>query len=284
MGIFDSLFKLKKCPSGSNLITVKAMARRLEFLKSGTDNRFWWHQMEGHDYLPPVYSFLDEEEWDIMEGWFKDTEKRVYIGECNIPMMSLLQGLIMGSAIDAIVECGHYAGYSALLIGFMLRKMGKRHGLFTIDIDAIISKYTQGWINEAGLSDYVTVMEGDSTDPKMPGLARNILSSEIKLVFIDSSHQYAHTLRELDLWYEVIAPQGLIIMHDTSNFATRFDTTGKGGVQRGLREWTDKHSPAFVNINEELLLDSDTVQTLPIIYKDVCGLGIIQKSGRCPLK
>jgi len=284
MGIFNILLRPKSNLRDVNLITLNVMARRLEFLKQGTNRRFWWHQMEGHDYLPPIYSFLDDGEWELMEGWFKDTENRAYVGECNIPMMSMLQGLIMGSAIDSIVECGHYAGYSALLIGFMLRKMGKKHGLFTIDIDEMISKYTQSWINEAGLHDYVTVIEGDSSDPRMPDLARNTLPSEIKLVFIDSSHQYAHTVKELDLWYEAIAYQGLIILHDTSDFATSFDSTGEGGVKRGLREWADRHSPAFLNINEYAFHNRDATLTVPVIYKDPCGLGLIQKTGLGPVE
>jgi predicted O-methyltransferase YrrM len=276
MGILKRILGPQSNPLCDKPDTFNAMARRLEFLKSGTNKRFWWHQMQGHDYLPPVYSFLDDLEWRIMESWFEDTEKNLYIGECNVPMMSMLQGLIMGSAIDSIVECGHFAGYSTLLIGFMLRKMGKQHGLFTIDINETISKYTQGWIDKAGLHDYVLVVEGDSMDPKMPDLARKALSSEIKLVFIDSSHEYANTLKELDLWYEAIASQGLVILHDTSSVSANLDPTEEGGVKRGFCEWIAKHSSASININEDPFPDG--TPTIPV-YKDVCGLGIIQKAG-----
>lgn len=107
----------------------------------------------------------------------------------------------MGSGINRVVQCGHYAGYSTLLLGFMMRKMGFRRSLFSVDIDARVTEYTYQWLQEADLLDYVNLHVGNSTDKDLPDLARAYFGNrDICLVFIDSSHQYQHTLNELDLW------------------------------------------------------------------------------------
>ena len=54
------------------------------------------------------------------------------------------------------------------------------------------------------------------------------------MVFIDSSHEYWNTRAELDAWYPALAPGGLIVLHDSSEFAAGFDVTAKGGVRRAL--------------------------------------------------
>ena len=58
-----------------------------------------------------------------MQDWFAETTRQNLIGECVVPIMSLLQGMVMGSGIQRIVQLGTHAGYSAMLLGFYLRQM-----------------------------------------------------------------------------------------------------------------------------------------------------------------
>ncbi|HMJ05624.1 MAG TPA: hypothetical protein VK474_05150, partial [Chthoniobacterales bacterium] len=97
--------------------------------------RYWWHDLPGTDYVPPIYSDLTEEEWGVMRAWYAETDASGHIGECAVPLISFLHGLIMGSRADRIVQLGTCSGYSTLLIGFMLRRMNAVHGLFTLDHD-----------------------------------------------------------------------------------------------------------------------------------------------------
>jgi hypothetical protein len=93
------------------------------------------------------------------------------------------------------------------------------------------------------------------------------------MVIIDSSHQYAHTLQELDLWYGALPLGGLIVMHDVSRYAQSFDSTAKGGVRKAILEWSEKRNvPA-------LLLNSFVTDESPdsLVYRDGCGLALIQK-------
>jgi predicted O-methyltransferase YrrM len=233
--------------------------------------RHWWHRRPHADYVPPIFSILDDEEWDIMASWFADTEKLKLVGEASEPLMNVFLGFIMGSGLSNIVQCGHYSGYSTLIFGFMLRKMGRKNSLFTVDIDKRVSDYTEHWVGKAGLSEYVHVEVGDSADTSMPEKASSYFDGPIRSVFIDSSHQYAHTLRELDLWYEVLTTGGLMFLHDISDFAKQYDSTKEGGVERGLQEWLDRNSIECVRINKAASPHPDSP------YADPCGLGIIHK-------
>lgn len=234
----------------------------------------WWHRRVGSDYVPPIYSCLTDAEWLLMREWFADTSERNWGGECAVPLMSLLQGLVMGNIIKRIVQLGTFAGYSALLLGFFLRRMGARHGLFSLEIGANLCEYTRGWLARADLLDFVRIEHGSSLDTASPGLALEYLGGAPGLIFIDSSHEYEATAQELEAWYPVLASGGLIVLHDTSKFATGFDVTQSGGVARALREWRRKYPDAGIfSLNAGV----DVMEPPPPVYQDACGVSLIQK-------
>ncbi|WP_170412087.1 class I SAM-dependent methyltransferase [Ruegeria atlantica] len=237
-------------------------------------NRYWWYKLADTDYIPPVYGYLTDEEWSIIDQWHTDSgEQFENPGEITVPGISMLLGLIGGNGVSRIVQCGHYAGYSTLLLGFMLRRMGKPHSLFSIDIDPDVTEYTRSWVEKAGLSDFVHLEVSDSADPAIPEKAEQFLTGKPQLVFIDSSHQYAHTFRELDLWYDVLPVGGLCVLHDVSEFARSFDASGEGGVKKALNEWAEKNGVQCFTMN-------GFVENSPpddLVYRDGCGLGLLQK-------
>jgi predicted O-methyltransferase YrrM len=248
---------------------------RSTILKSKEHLRYWWFTSNPLSFDPPIIAMLSDAEWNIMLEWFEETEKIKAIGECNIPVMCVLQGLIMGSCIERIVQCGTYAGYSTLLLGFMLRKMGVKHSLFSIDIDNGLSIFTKNYIDKAGLSDYVKVFTSDSADSKAAEKAIEYLQGNPQLVFIDSSHQYTHTLKELNLWYPLLHINGFIYLHDTSTQATFYDTQQTGGVKKAIQEWSDSNQQVeHININKNVITGTHRKD---VVYLDGCGLGIIQK-------
>src|SRR5262245_17833516 len=97
--------------------------------------RYWWHRLPGMDFVPPIYSDLAKQEWEIVRQWYEETDQSGEIGECAVPLISLLQGLVLGNRVTRIVQLGTCSGYSALLLGFMLRRMRAESGLFTLDIN-----------------------------------------------------------------------------------------------------------------------------------------------------
>ena len=160
--------------------------------------RYWWHHLPGADYVPPIYSELSDAEWNTLDDWYRETDQSGPIGECAIPLISILHGLVMGNRASGIVQLGTCAGYSALLLGWMLRRMKVEQGLFSLDLDPVSCEISRRWITRGGLQDFVQIAERNSLDPQSPLAARDYLGSDPELIIIDSSHEYEATLAELD--------------------------------------------------------------------------------------
>lgn len=248
--------------------------RRSLAFSTSSEPRLWWHRLPRSNYVPPIFSGLSEEEWQLMQGWFDETSRLNLIGECVVPVMSALHGLVMGSGIQRIVQLGTHAGYSALLLGFFLRQMHAEQGLISFEIDKALAEFARDWIKRAGLDSIVQVEVRSSLDPMAPGIAREYLRGDPELVFVDSSHEYKQTFDELERWYPVIAPGGLIVLHDTSEFAASFDVTQQGGVHRALQEWRETHPEIeVISLNRNV----PAMETPQMVYRDFCGVGLIQK-------
>lgn len=243
--------------------------------KDNPGARYWWHQLPGTDYVPPVYSDLSETEWSTLREWYEETDRSGPIGECAVPLISLLHGLVMGSRASRIVQLGTCSGYSALLLGWMLRRMEARQGLFSLDLDPASCEMSRRWIARGGLENFVEIAEGNSLDPQSPLAAKDFLGGDPELIILDSSHEYRATLAELDLWHGALAPGGLLVLHDVSRFAADFDVTHQGGVGRAFIEWRKAHAEV-----ETFCLngDSRSMELPRPLYKDACGLGLIHKA------
>ncbi len=252
---------------------IEEQQRSLAFASS-SEPRFWWHRLAGSNHVPPIYGNLTDEEWQIMRDWFAETSRRELIGECAVPIMSLLQGFVLGNSVRRIVQLGTHSGYSTLLLGFFLRQMKAAHGLCTFEIDEPLCVFARKWIEKAGLTPFVHVENRSSLDPLSSARAREYLGDRPELIFLDSSHEYASTLAELESWYPELAAGGLIVLHDTSEFAESFDVTKKGGVARALREWRQLH-PGVETFS--LNRGVRAMETPQMVYKDFCGVGLIQK-------
>ena len=251
-----------------------SLSRSQPFRQHGS-GRFWWHTLRNTDYVPPVYARLSDQEWALMAEWFSVTQANNTIGEINVPAMDFIQGLIMGNGIQRIVQLGHFCGYSALLIGFMLRAMRAKPGLISFDIAQEVTSFTQQWVAKAGLTEYVELVVADSASETAYDTAKLFLKGDPELILVDSSHQYAHTLAELDLWAARMKVHSIMLLHDTSQFASNYDPTGAGGVARALEEWLPAHPEfGYINLNRHVQLGADGND---LVYKDGCGLGILQR-------
>jgi len=239
--------------------------------------RFWWHKLHGTDYVPPIYAMLTDEEWAVMEAWYAATFEADVIGEINVPAMSLIQGFICGGGLTRITQLGHYFGYSTLLIGFWLRYMDQGGKLVTIDIDPVATGFAHQWVVErAGLGEWVEFRLCDSASDVAVRESRAVFGSMPQLILLDSSHQYDHTLRELDRWVPEMVPHSLMLLHDTSHYARSFDAKGRGGVQQALDDWVRRHPREVEVANLNRRVGEPGAFPYPV-YQDGCGMGILQK-------
>ena len=245
----------------------------LSALHKRKHKRYWWHHRTHGKYLPQVYMAMSQQEQQILSQWFQETERKKFAGEMSIPMASVVTALISGSNITRVVQLGHWTGYSTLVIGFCLRGMQATQSLFSIDINQGSTDYTQKWIQSAELQNTVRLHVSDSISPQAVALAKEYLGGDPGMLVIDSSHQYRHTLLELDLWYDELQPGAIIAMHDSSDYGTTYDSTASGGVQRAVQEWSASHP----DVSTISLTSNNTEQDA---YMDGCGLTLIQKPNR----
>ncbi len=235
--------------------------------------RYWWWRIPNVTHDPLFQMIASESERKLLADWYTDTENKKLIGECAPPLISLLMGFLVGNSVERMVQLGHYAGYSTLHIGILFRKMAKGK-LYTIDIAERMSAYTQSWVEKAGIGEHVCVVTGDSADVGMPSAAAMYLGGQPDIVFIDSSHKYDHTLKELDLWYEALRPNGFIFLHDASRAAREYDPAN-GAVAGALADWCKKTEAEFFVLNGGNSTPAKSHSDL--VYRDGRGLGIIQK-------
>ena len=252
----------------------QARTRSLKY-RQAPGGRYWWYGLDATGYVPAIYSNLSDDEWAVMEAWFAETDELQVFGESNVPLLSFVQGLVMGNGIRRIVQLGHYYGYSTLLIGFMLRRMNAKPGIISIDISDEVTSFTKKWIGRAGLDQYARLIVGDSASEESYQAATAYLGGQPELIIIDSSHQYAHTIDELNLWTVGLPKGAIVLLHDTSGQATEYDPTREGGVRRALAEWTPEH-PEFGHISLNGFVETGTDGN-QLVYKDGCGLGILQR-------
>ncbi|WP_168208232.1 class I SAM-dependent methyltransferase [Agrobacterium sp. T29] len=218
---------------------------------------------------PFLFQILDSEQKQLYLDWFTETADRNLIGETSVSVMSALIGLILGNNITRVVQCGHYAGYSLIVLGMLAKNYARDLKIASIDIDQSVTGFTDKWVEKCGLSQSCRTLILDSSDSFSAKEACDFLGGLPELVFIDSSHQYRHTLDELNLWAAEIAPGGLICMHDAAPFAKYQDHNGLGGVSRALDEWCDEYPSV-----DKIVLQSGSFEAP--VFKDRCGLAILQ--------
>ncbi|MCZ4073362.1 class I SAM-dependent methyltransferase [Agrobacterium sp. LMR679] len=232
------------------------------------ENRLKWQGFE-NGVSPFLFQILDDNQKRLYMDWFKETADQNLVGETSQSVINALVGLIFGNKISRVVQCGHYAGYSLILLGMLAKSYASGLKIASIDIDQSVTTFTDKWVEKCGLTGTCRTWVRDSSDSFAAKEARDFLGDAPELVFIDSSHQYRHTIDELNLWASEVAPGGLICMHDAAPFAKYQDHSNLGGVNRALEEWC-ADNPSV----EKIVLQSGL--SVSPVFKDPCGLAIMQ--------
>ena len=98
-----------------------------------------------------------------------------------------------------VIELGTRTGVSTIAWLYALSRTGGR--LTSIDIDER---------PDIGDHDRWTFIQGDDCDPAITSTL-----DPADIVFVDTSHLYDHTVRELNIYRWLVKPGGLIVCHDT---------------------------------------------------------------------
>jgi predicted O-methyltransferase YrrM len=106
-----------------------------------------------------------------------------------------------------VLELGTRLGYSTLAF---LAGAAKSDGhVWSVDLDDVM-KYPEGMMSWKNTSQW-TFIRGSDLDPAV----QEVVPLEIDILFIDTSHEYEHTIRELELYVPRVVTGGVVFCHDT---------------------------------------------------------------------
>lgn len=145
-----------------------------------------------------------------------------------------------------IVELGVYIGQSTrALLKASIENKGR---LCSIESNGETISWVAEALKSSGLdTSFYTTMWGDDLEVVKKW------TEPIEFLFIDTSHEYEHTLKELEAYSKFITPQGIIVLHDTYH----------PPVKHAIDDWMKSHG--------EWMLEDITPQN------DGWGLGLVRR-------
>lgn len=149
--------------------------------------------------------------------------------------LNLIVGLLAAQGATRILQLGTYLGWSALVLAELA---GPRGFLFTVDPESGYLHVARRYTREAELNNVHFIL-GSSQDE---AVVTDVLGTPWDAIYIDTTHHYAQTCRELEIYCGRVATPGtLVLLHDASTHAQSLDVEGKGGVKQAIHEWLAAH-------------------------------------------
>jgi cephalosporin hydroxylase len=126
--------------------------------------------------------------------------------------MIRLQEVIYTLKPDVIIETGVAHGGSLIYSASLLKAMGKGR---VVGVDIEIRSHNRAAIESHELSPYIQLIEGDSVSPDVIKQAtKDIKSTDVVLVILDSNHTREHVLAELNAYHQFVTPGSYIVATD----------------------------------------------------------------------
>jgi cephalosporin hydroxylase len=113
---------------------------------------------------------------------------------------------------DVIIETGVAHGGSLIFYASLCKARDRGR---VVGIDVHIRPHNRAAIEAHPLAPYITLVEGDSTDPAVVARVRDLVGpGETVLVVLDSCHTRAHVLAELGAYAGLVTPGSYIVAAD----------------------------------------------------------------------
>jgi predicted O-methyltransferase YrrM len=155
-------------------------------------------------------------------NWNSESSVSEFLGE-----------LVFRLRARTVVELGCFIGWTSAHLALGLREAGMKGTLWCVDSEARFLEDARANLARLELDQRVTFLCAQSTDE---GLLA-ILPSTIDVVFIDTSHSYETTRKEIATYAQRLNPGGYIVLHDSIGFP---------GVRHAVVEvWDQFHSLTF---------------------------------------
>jgi cephalosporin hydroxylase len=152
----------------------------------------------------------------IRSGWdAKYVYSFAWLGRPIIQLpedMVRMQEVIFDIKPDVVIETGVAHGGSLIFYASLFKAMEKGR---VIGIDIEIRPHNRKAIEDHFLSNYITLIEGSSTDNQTIDKVKKIVDpNETAIVILDSNHTYSHVLDELRLYSQFVSIGSYIVSTD----------------------------------------------------------------------
>lgn len=209
----------------------------------------------------PYLSLMQPHTLAVLDKLYQDFE---VAGVSDQSILSLLATYLRMKQPTQVIELGTWIGCSCLVIADILANNDNVGHLVTVDPAWDKQDKAKRYVQEAGLSETVKFLPGESCHDHIIAHLRNTAPYEV--VYVDSLHGYENMLRELEFYCPgqgIVDKDGIMFLHDASWKAQEWDPTHRGGVRRALEEWILRHDEMQMLILE------------PPAWTNPCGIGII---------
>lgn len=176
--------------------------------------------------------------------------------------LNTIYAVAMAKKPKVILELGTRGGESTRVLSHVAEKFNGRG--YSVDLSE-----APDWLNNR--SDWKHVVFDDTKFPQE--ISRNWPDGSafagVDLLFLDTSHFYEHTLEELQLYWDLINPDGVLILHDT-NCTEKVTRRLSGKTNRG---WDN--SRGVIRAVEEFFeceIDESNLISLESLGKSAKGL------------
>jgi cephalosporin hydroxylase len=123
-----------------------------------------------------------------------------------------LQEVIFQLQPDVIVETGVAHGGGLIFYASLCKAMGKGR---VVGVDVEIRAHNRKALEEHFLSSYLTLIEGSSIDPTVIAqVEKQVRNADRVMVTLDSAHNKAHVLAELEAYAPIVSVGSYIIAMD----------------------------------------------------------------------
>jgi cephalosporin hydroxylase len=161
-----------------------------------------------------------------------------------------IQEVVHGVRPDVIVETGIAHGGSLVYYASLCKLMDRGR---VIGVDLALRSQNRQAIEAHPLNPWITVVDGDSTDPRVVERVRSLIApGETVLVVLDSDHSRAHVAAELEAYHTLVTPGSYIVATDGVMQLAH-------DVPRGRPSWQHDHpaaaATAFAGRHPEFVLE-----------------------------
>jgi cephalosporin hydroxylase len=148
----------------------------------------------------------------------------------------MLQEIVFDTRPELVIETGTDLGGSALFFATLFDLIGAGE-VISVDVDH------QKVAEAARRHPRVTLIGGNSTEPRVSEQLREAATDRRTMVTLDSDHRAAHVAEELRLLSPLVSPGCYLIVEDTVLDTIKIESDFGPGPGEALREWLLSEPP-----------------------------------------